>query len=76
MNHTFLGFYIYMVMSHATVINSLSETSPNLDGLVNVFFLRTVLGKTGWIKFKVHRLLLRIPTLKQVYRLLEDSSAI
>ena len=37
MNHTFLGFYIYMVMSHATVINSLSETSPNLDGLV--FFL-------------------------------------
>ena len=72
MNHTFLGFYIYMVMSHATVINSLSETSPNLDGLVNVFFLR----KTGWIKFKVHRLLLRIPTLKQIYRLLEDSSAI
>lgn len=51
MNHTFLGFYIYMVMSHATVINSLSETSPNLDGLVNVFFLRIVLGKTGWIKF-------------------------
>ena len=75
MNHTFLGFYIYMVMSHATVINSLSETSPNLDGLV-FFFLQIVLGKTGWIKFKVSRLLFRIPTLKQIYRLLEDSSAI
>ena len=75
MNHTFLGFYIYKVMSHATVINSLSETSPNLDGLV-FFFLQIVLGKTGLIKFKVSRLLFRIPTLKQIYRLLEDSSAI
>ena len=47
MNHTFLGFYIYKVMSHA-VINSLSETSPHLDELV--FFLRIV-DKAGWIKF-------------------------
>ena len=39
MNHTFLGFYIYKVMSHATVINSLSETSRNLDGFVYFFFL-------------------------------------
>ena len=47
MNHTFLGFYIYKVMSHATVINSLSETSPNLDGLVFFFIAERI--RQDWV---------------------------